>query len=498
MLKRVKSTRFTAILAAVIMLISALPAAATAAEPAVTYPWSVVEGGTTGDYLADSYKKLSSGHVFESVTQERLLDILSSDGDYYILFGGPAQETTQGVIGAINAQAKADGIKKIYHFDPFIDGFQIDITDPETPFKTSESVYQLWTRITDLLPDGAPIDDYDSQNTLLFLFNKEDDSPIRAYAVFSNNTVNQAEQRSISKVFRAGNEPGKGPVIASSVRSDFDFFKRVTNGFATYFNYNKGEGPDERGSRTGEETTELFTEADRDGFVFHQVNFPELINLLQSPGDKVFFFGASWCHNTSAIIADVAREAKENGHKVVYVYDTTIGNQLEFGTGEDIDKVISGSSVFNSRNSYKEENGDNNISYLYGEFVKFLGDFITENNSKQNNRIHYFPNGDLDGKVTTDEPWSNGKNKGAIRLQLPFLIAYNKDAEKPVTQNWLHKNAANDGTYTEYMLDYNWINNIGNVPAEDIDGLSKLEFAAEGVAAVKAFFKAAAVGSVGN
>ena len=99
-----------------------------------------------------------------------------------------------------------------------------------------------------------------------------------------------------------------------------------------------------------------------------------MINLLNSKGEYYIFFGASWCHNTQAIIGQVERKAKANGKKV-YVYDTTIGNQLTFGEGEEIDKVVSTSSAFNSRNSVSETDGKNNSSYLYGELVQIHGNY---------------------------------------------------------------------------------------------------------------------------
>lgn len=141
--------------------------------------------------------------------------------------------------------------------------------------------------------------------------------------------------------------------------------------------------------------------------------------------------------------------------KTVYVYDTTLGNQLTFGTGDEIDKVLSGSSVFNSRNNVNIENGYNNISYVYGELVKYFGNFITENNSKKNNSITYYPNGDLNGELTNVAPWEgdNTVTTNAKRLQMPFLVSYNKNEENPITKQWIHKNVANDGTYTEYMLE---------------------------------------------
>lgn len=460
---------------------------AEAATNLQTYPWAKVKGGTTGDYILDSYNNITSGHVFESVTQERLLDILSSKGNYYIVFGSPKLITTQTILSKINAQAKKDGITKIYHFDPFIDGYQLDITQSDSPFKTANgtSVNELWTRITALLPTDEPISSYDSSDTLLFAYNKENTNKIRAFYKLSDTQgfrVKSAEA-DIAQVFRGGRSDGT--TIPASIRTDFEFFQRVYNASATYFNYNNGT-PDLQGNRTGAATTEIFTSADKNGFVLHQVNFAELINLLNSPGDHLIFFGASWCHNTQAIIGSVAAKAKAYGYDRVYVYDTTLGNQLTFGTGADGNKVISTSSAFNSRNSVNLTTGNGNISYLYGELVKNLGNFTTENNSKKNNSITFYPNGDLEGKVTSTVPWESGEAVNAIRLQLPFFISYNKDKAEPVTKQWLHKNAANDGTYTEYMLDLAWVIKAPNAVAAEggIDGLSKVDFAREAVAAL--------------
>lgn len=480
------------ILAFTITFIVAIQPVAAAQGSTESYPWSKVTEGTTGDYIADSYDNIQTGHVFESVTQERLLDILSSKGNYYIVFGSPKLTTTQSILSSINEQAKKDGIKKIYHFDPFIDGYQIDITKSDTVFKTANgtSVYELWLKIVDLLQSNQLISGYTSSDTLLFSFSNQRNPKIQASFQLTEGVTfdEKIATESIAKVFREG--VSKGKVVPSSVRSDFAFFKRVYNASATYFNYNNGT-PDPQGNRTGEAVTEIFTDADEAGFALHQVNFVELINLLNSPGDYFIFFGASWCHNTQAIIGSVSKKAKEYGYDKVYVYDTTIGNQLTFGKGVDSDKVISATSAFNSRNNVNLTTGNGNISYLYGELVKYLGNFTTENSSKKNNSIAFYPNGDLNGTATSTAPWETGNATNAIRLQLPFLIGYNKDKAEPVTKQWLHKNAAGDGTYTEYMLDLAWVIKSPNAVAAagTIDGLSKVDFASEAVADLDLVFK---------
>ena len=460
------------------------------------YPWTKTEASTTGNYIIDSYIGIEKDNVFENVTQERLKDILSSQGNYYIVFAGPEHKSSQKVIKAINEQAKADGITKIYHFDPYIDGYQLDITDENSIYKAGrgKSIYELWTSIKELLPNSEIIDEYNGEDTLLLAFSNDRANPqiTASYELKENDEFDEeSAKKEIAKVFRAGDE--ENSVVLADERSDFEFFKRVYNGSATYINYNNGE---ETANKTGKET-ELFTDADKEGFSLHQVTFPELLDILNSDGDNVIFFGASWCHNTQAIIESVAKRANKVG-KTVYVYDTTLGNQLTFGTGDEIDKVLSGSSVFNSRNNVNIENGYNNISYVYGELVKYFGNFITENNSKKNNSITYYPNGDLNGELTNVAPWEgdNTVTTNAKRLQMPFLVSYNKNEENPITKQWIHKNAANDGTYTEYMLDLTWVlgtqkakeavDRNGN-PAE-IDGLSYVEFAKEAVNALDDFF----------
>lgn len=459
-----------------------------------TYPWSKTAQATTGDYIADSYKGVESGHVFESVTQERLLDILSSKGNYYIVFAGPEHETSKAAIAKINEIAKKDGITKIYHFDPYVDGYQLDITDEDSQFKASRgtSINELWKKIKELLPNENVITDYEGEDTLLFNYeNTDEGNKINGYYELTDANDYNEEQATadIEKVFRKGQENGR--VAKASVRTDYEFFSRVYNASATYINYNKGVANE---NRTGK-VTEIFTEKDKDNFPLHQVNFNELINLLNSNGDYVIFFGASWCHNTQAIIGSVAQKAKQAGKKV-YVYDTTVGNQLTFGTGNDINTVVATSNIFNSRNNV-DTAGNNNISYLYGELVKYLGNFTTENNSNKNNSISYYPNGDITAKATSVKPWEEGDNKNAIRLQMPYLIQYNKNAANPVTKNWLHKNKANDGTYKEYMLELTWVlgtkeakeatDRTGNVAR--IDSLSYVDFASEAVKALDTFFE---------
>ena len=274
-LKRTSLVISAAVLALITILSSVLinVEASSKSTSALPYPWSTVSGGTTGDYIADNFDGVDSGHVFEVLTQERLQDLLSSTGNYYIVFGSAKNATSQAALATINAKAKSDGITKIYYFDPIVDGYQIDITDAASVFKTANgtSVNQLWTRITGLLPATEPITSYKSSDTLLFSYSNDGTTKsIPSYYSLTTATGydSTAAAASIDTVFRGG--VVSGTIVPTSIRTEFAFFKRSFNGAATNFNYNGGVAS---ASKTGAASTTIFTDADESGFVLDQVSF---------------------------------------------------------------------------------------------------------------------------------------------------------------------------------------------------------------------------------
>ncbi|MDR1088441.1 MAG: hypothetical protein LBL23_04145 [Coriobacteriales bacterium] len=432
------------------------------------YPWAV--HAATGNYLQDNYDEVPAVHSFESVTQERLLDILSSAGDYYLVFGGPSRVSSQRILPLINQQAQSAGITRIYHFDPLIDGYQADITVPDSPYRTSQSISALWDRITALLPTGEPLASYDLTDTLFFRYhaNPQNLGSRGAIPAFYRFTAAQAqafdeasERSAIDRVFRNGST-----VVLSSVRTDLQFFNRVYNASATLVNSRMPE----QDYKVDAASITLFDGLTESNFKLHQISFAELQNLYNTPGEHIIFFGASWCHNTQAIIGTVAAEAARNPNiSTVYVYDTTLGNQVSFGTGANNDRATAYSSVFNTRNGAKDgPAGNNNLSYVYGEAVRPLGSFLSENNTNKTGSIEFYANGDLSGTspVSSVLPWNAtgltpAASINAIRLQLPFLVAYDKDSgsSNKAVRQWLHQqtSAANEGKYLEYMLELAWV-----------------------------------------
>ncbi|MDR1358294.1 MAG: hypothetical protein LBJ48_02915 [Coriobacteriales bacterium] len=440
---------------------------------ATILPWA--PRAATGNYISDNYSEVPATHVFESVTQERLLDILSSTGTYYIVFGGPSRASSQSALPLIQQQAQSAGITRIYHFDPLIDGYQADISRPSSPYRTTESISALWSRITSLLPTGEPLASFDITDTLLIRYeaNAQNLGTRGTIPAFYRLTQTQAqahsfaatvERAAIDQVFRSGG--ASGTVVPASVRTDLQFFNRVYNASATLVNSRMPEAD----YKVDAASITLFDGLTDQNFKLHQIGFAELQNLYQTPGEHIILFGASWCHNTQAIIGTVAAQAAKNPDiQTVYVYDTTLGSQVSFGTGTSINRATAYSSVFNSRNSAGfGPAGNYNISYMYGEAVRPLGSFLSENNTNKTGSIEFYANGDLSGNapVSSVAPWDAAASTplasvNAIRLQLPFLVAYDKDAasaNKAVRQ-WLHAQAstANLGRYLEYMLELAWV-----------------------------------------
>src|SRR5690606_20158525 len=104
----------------------------------------------------------------------------------------------------------------------------------------------------------------------------------------------------VSAVFDAAATNGR---LTVSTQSQFDFLRDAFNGKhrSQYIDVPNATEAD-REQRGREYGNEILTEADRDGFRVRQLSYPELIQVLDTPGDHVILFGGTWCHNTRAVI----------------------------------------------------------------------------------------------------------------------------------------------------------------------------------------------------
>ena len=525
--------RWTALVTAAAVAASGLVVTATvAATPAhavpVTYPWSQV--AATNNYIADVYNEVGADHVFENVTTDRLLDILSSNGNYYIVFAGPEHPASQALLETINAQAKAKGITKIYHFDPYVDGYQLDVTT--TPggvddvtggtsvnFGGTAKLSDVWKLITNLLPAstvaaGGALAGYTGDTATLLNVNISDRKNVESGKVVTKLAQVTAAEAADFAADTAGVRTATATALgsafdgkSSAVRSQWQFFERLYNASAT-----KTEGGTASADRIGG-AVEVFAKADypaESDFRLKSIDLKELYNLLNSPGEVPILFAGQGCHNTQAIIGSVAKRAKELDLPVVYVVDLALDSNVKFGTGESIDVasansatgglwVRSGSAALATTSPYRY-----GYSYLYGKVAEYFGpNWITENSSKKSNSVAYYPNAVL-GEASTVNTFAAGyaaaagDKANATRLQVPTIVRYNKDAANPVVGHWLHADKVASGvsqTYTEYMLELAWVRQTAPALADagrstGRDGLTKVEFAAEAVAALDNVLKA--------
>lgn len=510
-----------AAIAALTLSSAAALTAPTAHAADTTYPWS--KAASTGDYIADSYADVGSGHVFENLTTDRLLDVLSSNGNYYILFAGPEHPAGQALLGTINEQAKAHGITKIYHFDPYVDGYQLDATlkngvadvtgGTSVNFGGTAKLSDVWKLITNLLPasttaPGGALHDYAGNTALLLNVRITDRKDVEAgKTVTKLAEVTEADAAAFA-ADTAGVRTAAAAALAtafdgktSSVRGQFAFFERLYNASAT-----KTEGTTETADRIGGAVT-IFDAADYPtaaDFRLKSIDVKELYNLLNSPGEFPILFAGQGCHNTQAIIGSVAERAKELNVPVVYVVDLALDSNVKFGTGDQIDTALGNSATGGLwiRAAGTPETSTPfryGYSYLYGKLADYFGpNWITENSSKRNNSVSYFPNADL-GETPTSNPFGAGFDPAtqlanATRLQVPTLVRYNKDAaDGPIVSHWLHADNVAAGapqTYTEYMLELAWVRQTPKNLADTgrstgRNGLTKAEFATEAVTALK-------------
>jgi hypothetical protein len=198
-------------------------------------------------------------------------------------------------------------------------------------------------------------------------------------------------------------------------------------------------------------------------------------------------------------------KAKTSTASTVYVLEPSLSGTFLTGEGENIDKIrfTSATGGVHIRNNRQLTGAaltlsSSQYSYLYGEIGRsFIPNLLTENASKKttgNNSgsIGYYQNGVVDNFTvnssttwTDTYPWATGERKATARLQIPYLLGYEKGPGQ--TRTWLHENAAGDDTYTEYMLDLSYVlgTDLAKTSTSKIDGIQVVAIAQEAVYALE-------------
>ena len=417
----------------------------------------------------------NSTPAIDSVTYDRFQHLLRQTGNFAILIGDPKTDATFAA-GArtVEAAAKAEGISKVYWFNPNLTGGATVGTTawPNFDIRNSASITSLtaasrnkyndaWGNIvaqslgngvvatrtnpgaagqavttaagTNVNDAGAPVFDYtggwptvpaNSQDSYFLVYN-------------TDNKVGDANDKIVASV-NLTDDADVGTKVAAAIDNKT---------FATVEQFSWWREEANERSRAASLTTptrgpnvEVLTEADRAGWNVNQITLPELVDLLQNAtdADAAVLLGGTWCPNTRAVLPFVNKEAKAQ-NVPVYNYDTVLDG------GKVAGNPTGGANPLQTRNAH---NNGAFPSFLYAELVKqFLSNFQTEYQVGEGNAITFFPGGDT--TKTADK---------VARLQVPYLFGYKgKGGTQPfggTTRHWIHKVSATANK--EYMS--NWWN----------------------------------------
>ena len=452
--------------------------------------------GATVDWFDDEYTALGAGSVFETATMERFEYLLKKPGKYAFIIGGPDSTTLQSSIGYINEVAKANGIQKIYNFNPKLDGGTLNVFDPSGLSLSATGKDYIGAYGTKLVNDylskdaQTPFSNAHTSDPYLFVYDGSGGdtaritgaltAPVTAADVDTPGEVT-AYKQSVASVLTSGG--------TLAVDTQYDFLAGEHNRrLATRSNSADPAAYDK--TKFG---APMFSAADdTDGFRVQSVTYPELIHILQSPGDFALLFGGTWCHNTAAIIHEANQDAQAFGIKKVYAFDFVLNTN---------DQTASNGSanLLHIRDNATVSGENRRASYLYGDLVNtYLPNAFTQYRKNGDpgtstpNFVSYYPGGD------TTKPLAEAR-----KIQVGHLLTYNKDHKDaqgnaaPVTNQAIRKNA--DGGFTEYMTEW-WYVQGKDLPRTDLTlagnsstasdaNLNALEnnraFAKEGIASIR-------------
>lgn len=382
--------------------------------------------------------------VFQQVGYDELNYLLNSKGNYLILLGGSWCGNTTAAIGYINELAKKYGIDKVYNFDFRLDGVTSAAHIRESETKTNipaaqynylygELVDRYLTNLNDWVEykedgnsnvqwtdkDGEKHFDAKVQVPFLFLYNKDNATHYIPKVEDGKQVgVEDAGDAQSSKTYpivygfeEMVNRDADGVFVynnySEKVRIDIHdaYLARLEKIFkyidgnnikvneysdATYFRsaYTKDRGGQK-----------LFNSFAANGKInLKQITYRQLVWLFEQEGNAVILFAGAWCGNSSAVVGAINDYAVANDI-TVYVFD----NKLDGGYSNNF---------WGYPKQLHIRDNNNPFAYLYVDLVN-----------------KYIPNAEvLYGAAQNIKYEKDGASIEAQKMQVPYLLAYNKDA----------------------------------------------------------------------
>lgn len=383
-------------------------------------------------YYSADYENLNSDSapVFESITFEEAVYLFQQEGNYLVLLGGSWCGNTTAAIEYINSAAKEAGVSTVYNLDFRLDGTNSDTHIRET--NTSEKagakynyLYgELVTRYLTNLNDWVEYT-VDSESALTYTNAEGEDVTVpKAQVPFlfiynKDNTVNNAGESEEGKTY---------PIVYGYEKMIFrdeegrytynaDYTEKIRADEAEYTAELKSAIFD----HIGEITLSPFTDADYIRLAYNekakkeifaadeQINirtltYKQLDWLLNQQGNYLILLGGSWCGNTRAVI-DIINDYAVANDVTVYNFDTKLdGGYAKKFWGYEGDVHI--------------RDSENVFANLYVDLVnKYFANIETEYTIDSGKYIYYL-----------SDPADESTQVFANKLQIPYFLAYNKDA----------------------------------------------------------------------
>ena len=387
-------------------------------------------------YYSADYERLNGDEapVFESITLEEAIYLFQQEGNYLVLLGGSWCGNTTAAIEYINSAAKEAGVSTVYNLDFRLDGTNSDTHIRET--NTSEMLGakynylygELVTRYLTNLNDWVEYT-VDSESALTYTNSEGTDVTVpKAQVPFlfiynKDNTVNNHGDSEEGKTY---------PIVYGFEKMIFrdeegiftynsDYTEKIRADEAEYKSELKAAIFDHIGSGDGKVALTPFTDADYIRLAYNekagkdifeageQINirtltYKQLEWLLDQPGDYLILLGGSWCGNTRAVI-DIINDYSVANNVTVYNFDTKLdGGYARKFWGYEGDVHI--------------RDSENVFAKLYVDLVnKYFKNIETEYTIDSGNYIYYL-----------SDPADESTQVIANKLQVPYFLAYNKDA----------------------------------------------------------------------
>lgn len=389
------------------------------------------------DYIREKYG--IENHIFDVITIDRLnLLINPSKVDQYgksvIVFANANNSLSKKALEKINSEAKSLGVERIYYFDLNLAGeYGVDIWDnpeelwPNVEDQTGSKVTQAFLNIKNTLINQTSLknldSNFDADNDVLLFVN---DHEVGTSEIINSLLIEKEEDIVDAKIDDVLGEviDNIGNYIGTNY-SDYDYFNNAIYRSATTNAYYS--------------TYEEFAES----FYVRSITYYELRLLLETEGTHNILFSGSWCGDSKAAIALIVEDAaKYSNGEPVYVFDFRLSNGVISGSKGQAPRETSVVDVEGLEGPNQVITG---VGYLGNEIIEAFGEFEV---GKQNAELKYVVGGYdsfevVDGKINTTYAVTEGQKK----FRSPSLFKYNKDAENPVVDSWVHKVAETDILY---------------------------------------------------